>query len=130
MKPPHPVLWFNSIQPSIWLMSCVTAIRLERIQREPLQRSGFRANVRQSQHLHPVVSRGPSSPMTDFQPALARPLHELVRALRLQAGVTVTPGTEFSPHASDSIRLNFSQNPLAAWQAMERISQLIERYRA
>ena len=74
MKPPHPVLWFNSIQPSIWLMSCATAIRLERIQREPLQRSRFRANVRQSQHLHPVVSRGPSRPMTDFQSALARPL--------------------------------------------------------
>lgn len=63
-------------------------------------------------------------------PALALPLHEFVRALRLQAGVTVTPGTEFSPHAVDSIRLNFSQNPVAAWQAMERMSQMIERYRS
>jgi aspartate/methionine/tyrosine aminotransferase len=62
-------------------------------------------------------------------PALALPLHEFVRALRLQASVTVTPGTEFSPHAGDSIRLNFSQNPLAAWQAMERISLMVERYR-
>lgn len=63
-------------------------------------------------------------------PALDLPLHEFVRALRLQASITVTPGTEFSPKAVDSIRLNFSQNPLAAWQAMERMSLMIERYRA
>ena len=63
-------------------------------------------------------------------PALSMPLHEFVRALRVQAGVTVTPGTEFSPHATDSIRLNFSQNPLKAQQAIERLSQMIERYRA
>lgn len=63
-------------------------------------------------------------------PSLALPLHEFVRALRVQAGVTVTPGTEFSPHAGDSIRLNFSQNPAAARHALERISQMIERYRA
>ncbi|KDD83795.1 aspartate aminotransferase [Bordetella bronchiseptica MO275] len=53
-----------------------------------------------------------------------------MRILRTQAGVTVTPGTEFSPHADDSIRLNFSQNHAAAVQAIERTAQLIERYRA
>ena len=40
------------------------------------------------------------------------------------------PGTEFSPHADDSIRLNFSQNHTAAVHAIERTAQLIERYRA
>jgi aspartate/methionine/tyrosine aminotransferase len=57
-------------------------------------------------------------------------LHDFVRILRRQAGVTVTPGTEFSPDATGSIRLNFSQNPEAAVQAVKRIVQLINRYRA
>jgi len=63
-------------------------------------------------------------------PALGISLHSFVRALRAQAGVTVTPGTEFSPDATDSIRLNFSQNHEAAVRAVERTVQLIERYRA
>ncbi|SDH03160.1 pyridoxal phosphate-dependent aminotransferase [Propionivibrio dicarboxylicus] len=63
-------------------------------------------------------------------PKLTIPLHHFVRALRVQAGVTVTPGTEFSPNSIDSIRLNFSQNHEAAVGAATRIVQLIERYRA
>lgn len=62
-------------------------------------------------------------------PELAVPLHQFVRALRVQAAVTVTPGTEFSPDATDSIRLNFSQNHDAAVKAVERIAQMIARYR-
>jgi aspartate/methionine/tyrosine aminotransferase len=62
-------------------------------------------------------------------PALSLPLHDFVRALRMQANVTVTPGTEFSPEATDSIRLNFSQNHQAAVHAVERIAQMIARYR-
>ncbi len=52
-----------------------------------------------------------------------------VKVLRLQAGVTVTPGTEFSPHCADSVRLNFSQDRAAAVAAVERMAELIERYR-
>lgn len=63
-------------------------------------------------------------------PALDIPLHAFVRALRTQASVTVTPGTEFSPEATDSIRLNFSQNHHAAVKAVERIAQMVERYRS
>jgi aspartate/methionine/tyrosine aminotransferase len=63
-------------------------------------------------------------------PAMSVSLHDFVRILRLQAGVIVTPGTEFSPDATDSIRLNFSQNHAAAVQAVERTVQLINRYRA
>jgi aspartate/methionine/tyrosine aminotransferase len=62
-------------------------------------------------------------------PKLAMPLHPFVRALRVQAAVTVTPGTEFSPEATDSIRLNFSQNHDASVKAAERIVQMIARYR-
>lgn len=55
---------------------------------------------------------------------------DFVRALRLQADVIVTPGTEFSPHAGDCIRLNFSQDHAAAVAACERIVALAQRYRA
>jgi aspartate/methionine/tyrosine aminotransferase len=62
-------------------------------------------------------------------PPLSLPLHDFVTALRVQASVIVTPGTEFSPDETSSIRLNFSQNHAAAVQAVERIGQMIERYR-
>jgi aspartate/methionine/tyrosine aminotransferase len=52
-----------------------------------------------------------------------------VGTLPLQAGVIVTPGTEFSPDATDSIRLNFSQNHQAAVDAVKRVAQMVERYR-
>ncbi|MGI9134597.1 MAG: pyridoxal phosphate-dependent aminotransferase [Rhodoferax sp.] len=63
-------------------------------------------------------------------PALAVGLHDFVRILRRQGGVTVTPGTEFSPEADHIIRLNFSQNHPAAVAVIGRATQLIERYRA
>lgn len=62
-------------------------------------------------------------------PALELSLHDFVSALRQQANVVVTPGTEFSPDAVRSIRLNFSQNHDAAVAAVERIVALTERYR-
>lgn len=63
-------------------------------------------------------------------PALAITPAQFVKALRLQAGVTVTPGTEFSPHTADSVRLNFSQDHAAAVAAVDRLAALVERYRA
>lgn len=62
-------------------------------------------------------------------PELAIPPADFVHALRLQAGVIVTPGTEFSPHAAQSVRLNFSQDHQAAVAAVERIADMIDRYR-
>ena len=62
-------------------------------------------------------------------PSLTLALHDFVGAVRVQANAVVTPGTEFSPDAGDSIRLNFSQNHQAAVQAVQRMAQLIERYR-
>jgi aspartate/methionine/tyrosine aminotransferase len=53
-----------------------------------------------------------------------------VRLLRVQASVTVTPGSEFSPHTASSIRLNFSQDHTAAVAAAHRIVEMVERYRA
>ncbi|MEO5826127.1 MAG: pyridoxal phosphate-dependent aminotransferase [Gemmatimonadales bacterium] len=76
-----------------------------------------------------VCTPGAGSYLFPKLPALSIGLPDFVRALRIQANVVVTPGTEFSPDATDSIRLNFSQNHQAAVQAVVRIVQLIERYR-
>ena len=54
---------------------------------------------------------------------------DFVRALRVQAGVTVTPGTEFAPDSFRSIRFNYSQDHQAAVAAMERVVALVDRYR-
>lgn len=63
-------------------------------------------------------------------PELAVSPGDFVKLLRLQAGVVVTPGTEFSPHTARSLRLNFSQDEAAALAAAERIIAMIARYRA
>lgn len=52
-----------------------------------------------------------------------------VKLLRHQAAVTVTPGSEFAPGTSDSIRLNFSQDHAAAAAAAGRIVKMVEVYR-
>lgn len=62
-------------------------------------------------------------------PKLTVPMNEFVKILRLQAGVTVTPGTEFGPQFSDSFRINFSQNHQAAVDAIDRVIELVEVYR-
>jgi aspartate/methionine/tyrosine aminotransferase len=63
-------------------------------------------------------------------PALSIGALDFVRALRAQAGVIVTPGTEFSPGSFRSIRFNYSQDHEAAVAAARRTATLIERYRA
>lgn len=63
-------------------------------------------------------------------PALSLSPRDFLRVLRLQGGVIATPGTEFDPHSTSSLRFNFSQNHKAAVEAMRRTAQLIDRYRA
>jgi aspartate/methionine/tyrosine aminotransferase len=62
-------------------------------------------------------------------PALDVDPHTFVSLLRHQAGVTVTPGTEFAPGNADSIRLNFSQDHAAAVAAAGRIVEMVNIYR-
>ena len=63
-------------------------------------------------------------------PKLTETPANFIKILRLQAGVIVTPGTEFSPHTTDSVRLNFSQDHKTAVAAVARMAALVERYRA
>ena len=51
------------------------------------------------------------------------------KALRLQAGVSVTPGIEFGPQFTEHFRVNFSQDHEAAVAAMHRVVEIAERYR-
>lgn len=53
---------------------------------------------------------------------------DLVKILRIQAHVTVTPGTEFGPEYTDCFRLNFSQDPKKAHDAIVRAIEIISRY--
>ncbi|SDE36884.1 pyridoxal phosphate-dependent aminotransferase [Limimaricola pyoseonensis] len=62
-------------------------------------------------------------------PPLSISPENFVTVLRERAGVTVTPGTEFSPHAARNIRLNFSQDHAAAVAAVKRLALLVEEYR-
>jgi len=62
-------------------------------------------------------------------PELDVSLVAFVRLLRYQAGVIVTPGSEFGPTTGSSIRLNFSQDHAAAVAAARRIVAMVERYR-
>ncbi len=63
-------------------------------------------------------------------PSLTVAPEMFVRLLRHQAGITVTPGSEFAPSTSASIRLNFSQDHKAAVAAAGRIVEMVERYKA
>ncbi|WP_336715495.1 pyridoxal phosphate-dependent aminotransferase [Arthrobacter sp. USHLN218] len=63
-------------------------------------------------------------------PELEIPVSDFVTLLRLQAGVIVTPGTEFTPNEDRRVRLNFSQEPEAALAAGQRIIKLAQRYAA
>lgn len=62
-------------------------------------------------------------------PPLNVDLQTFARLLRFQANVVVTPGTEFDPNCTDSIRLNFSQDHKSAVEAAKRIVKMVEIYR-
>ncbi|WP_066630724.1 pyridoxal phosphate-dependent aminotransferase [Labilibacter marinus] len=62
-------------------------------------------------------------------PPLNVDLNTFVSLLRYQANVIVTPGTEFAPSCTNSIRLNFSQDIKAAISAANRIVKMTEMYR-
>lgn len=62
-------------------------------------------------------------------PKLKVSLGEFVKILRIKAGVTVTPGSEFGPGFENCFRVNFSQDHQASVDAMKRIIQVVEELR-
>ena len=63
-------------------------------------------------------------------PPLKVDIFQFTKLCRLQANVTVTPGTEFGKQYSNFVRMNFSQDHDKAVSAVERICEMVERYRA
>ena len=110
--------WFA--EPAAWLQ--------QRIALHQAIRDALLARLRAVDGLH---ARTPQAGSYLFPrlPELAVSTQSFVTILRHQAGVIVTPGAEFGPHSTDSIRFNFSQDHAAALQAIERTCELIERYR-
>lgn len=62
-------------------------------------------------------------------PVLSVSMNDFIKILRIHANVIVTPGTEFGSQFTNSFRVNFSQDRIAAVSAIERILELVERYR-
>lgn len=110
--------WFN--EPQGWLTE---RLRLHQGIRDDL------VNVLRSTDGLTVRSPDAGSYLFPRLPPLSVPYLDFVRFLRLQAAVTVTPGTEFAAQSGSSIRLNFSQDHMAAIEAVKRLVELIERYR-
>ncbi len=110
--------WFD--EPNGWLDA--------RIQAHQAIRDDLLAIVRQAG----MQVRTPEAGSYIFPelPDLSVSAPEFVNLLRTQAGVTVTPGTEFSPHSAGSIRLNFSQKPAAAAAAVRRLAIMVQRHQA
>lgn len=110
--------WFN--EPEGWMA--------DRIRQHQAIRDDLVALFRQIPGCSVRVPQAGSYLFPSLPALIIRPA-EFVKALRLQAGVIVTPGTEFSLHTARSVRLNFSQDHAAAVAAVERIAALVERYR-
>jgi aspartate/methionine/tyrosine aminotransferase len=109
--------WF--LEPSGWMEK---RIREHEVIRDELLRI-FRVAAFQTATPQAGSYLFPQLPPLDVEP------YTFVRLLRHQASVTVTPGTEFAPDLSDSIRLNFSQDHAAAVSAAGRIVKMAENYR-
>lgn len=62
-------------------------------------------------------------------PEIELSILDFTKALRIQAGVSVTAGTEFGPQFTDCFRINFSQDHNAAVDAIHRMVQIVDRYR-
>ena len=62
-------------------------------------------------------------------PELDVDLLTFIKLVRTYAQVSVTPGTEFGPQFTHHFRINFSQDPKKAHDAIARLLELMERYR-
>lgn len=110
--------WFN--EPKGWMEDRITA--------HTSIRDDILALLRSAKGVKARTTEAGSYLFTEL-PQLTVPLEDFVTILRIQANVTVTPGTEFGPQFTNSFRINFSQDHQAAVDGIKRTIQLIERYR-
>lgn len=111
--------WFD--EPKGWMEERILAHR--RI------RDDISAKLSAAEGIYARPTEGGSYLFVEMPP-LEVGIQEFTKALRLLAGVIVTPGTEFGPQFTNHFRINFSQDHDAAVAAIERTIQVIDRYRA
>ena len=109
--------WFN--EPEGWMA--------ERIRQHQTIRDDLSALLRKG-GLSVRTTEG-GSYLFATAPELEVSMKDFVKIVRQLAGVTVTPGTEFGPQFTNSFRMNFSQDHKAAVAAVERLIEVMNRYR-
>lgn len=57
-------------------------------------------------------------------------ISDFAKIVRKLTGVIITPGTEFGLQFTRSFRVNFSQDPQNTHDAIDRVLQIMERYRS
>ena len=112
-------LWFH--EPEGWMKERIAAHQAIRDDILAVLRAAEGVRVRTTEAGSYVFPKLPPLDVT---------IQDFVKILRVQAGVTVTPGTEFGPQFTDSFRINFSQDHKAAVDAVKRLLTVMERYRA
>lgn len=110
--------WFN--EPEGWLQ--------ERVKAHQEIRDAIMEKLRDVPGVYARQTDGGSYLFVTI-PELDVSLHQFIRIVREMANVTVTPGTEFAPQYQHEFRINFSQDKDNAVAAIERLLQIMERYR-
>ena len=110
--------WFS--EPEGWMTQRVTSHQAIRDDIHALfsAAGGFRVRLPEGgSYLFPTM------------PEIDLDILDFTKVLRLQAGVSVTPGIEFGPQFTGSFRINFSQDHEAAVAAIRRTIEIVNRYR-
>lgn len=110
--------WFS--EPNNWMT--------ERIARHQAIRDDIYAELKAADGFQVRLPEGGSYLFPKI-PNIDLSIADMAKVLRLQAGVSVTPGTQFGPQFIDSFRINFSQDRVAAVAAIRRTIEIINRYR-
>lgn len=110
-------LWFN--EPEGWLA--------QRVADHQAIRDDLLALLRSVPGVKARTTEGGSYLFTEL-PELDVDILTFVKLCRQYAHVSVTPGTEFGPQFTHHFRINFSQDPVKAHDAIQRLLTLMERY--
>lgn len=111
--------WFN--EPDGWLA--------DRIQKHQAIRDDLIALVRSHEGCKVRKTEG-GSYIFPTLPPMDVSISDFAKIVRKLTGVTITPGTEFGPQFTHSFRVNFSQDPKNTHSAIDRVLQVMERYRS
>ena len=111
--------WFE--EPEGWLKDRIATHQAIRDDLIALVRSHEGCSVRKTEGGSYIF---PTLPPMDVS------ISDFAKIVRKLTGVTITPGTEFGPQFTHSFRVNFSQDPKNTHDAIDRVLQIMERYRS